>query len=548
VSQPVFFLLNFYRNIIMLSNSAATDVITSAKEKNLGEDDYLITRNDTQGHLTYVNARLLELTGFTQAELIGASPTVLYHTDMPGAVNVDRTESLKRNGTWTGLIKHACKDGSNFWALATLTANLQNGKLIGYTSVRTRPAPEQIERAKRAYAALKKGKSRHYAVRQGEIVTPGIRRRLHALVRTRQLLMPSDYSLLGAITLFGTGIAVGAAWSMRDDMQPAFALLPIALALAAAGFATGTRAAALPHRRVLHTVRKFAAGDLSVKAPDIKMHKEFGELNHSLKVMQKGLAVAVRDVRRGISASSGAADEIAAATADLATRTEQQAASLEHTAVTVADLARTVRNNLDGTAEAQRCFQDAAVLAEQGRRAAEQAVTTMRDLTTRAKSVASVSATIESIAFQTNLLALNASVEAARAGTEGRGFAVVASEVRALAQRSSGAAKEIHELINATLGQIENGAREVYTSGQVIDKLASTVDGLGNIVAGIAASTQAQSTGVDQLGGAMSQLDAMTQHIVAMGEQTAAASQMLADLNAQLAIAMAAFRLTDSEI
>lgn len=115
-------------------------------------------------------------------------------------------------------------------------------------------------------------------------------------------------------------------------------------------------------------------------------------------------------------------------------------------------------------------------------------------------------------------------------------------------QRSSGAAKEIHELINATLGQIENGAREVYTSGQVIDKLASTVDGLGNIVAGIAASTQAQSTGVDQLAGAMSQLDAMTQHIVAMDMQTAAASQTLADLNAKLAIAMAAFRLTDIEI
>jgi aerotaxis receptor len=540
------------RGHTMLHKHPAVDVIASIAERTLGEDDYLITRNDTKGHLTYVNARLLELSGFTQQELIGASPTVLYHPDMPNAVNIDRTESLKHNGTWTGLIKHVCKDGSCFWALATLTADLQNGKLIGYTSVRTRPAPELVAKAKIAYAALKKNQTRRHALHDGEIITPGLFHRLASLLLLRRRLMPSDYSLLGAVLLFCAGITAGVGWSMHADLHPMPDLLltgfVLAIAVAIAGFLAGARAGALPHRRVLYTVRKFAAGDLSVKTPEVSRSSEYSELNYSLKVMQKGLAVAVRDVRQGISASSSAADEIAAATADLAARTEQQALSLEHTAKTVTELARTVRSNLEGTVEAQRCFQDAAVLATEGKRAAEQAVTTMRDLTSHAKSVANVSATIESIAFQTNLLALNASVEAARAGAEGRGFAVVASEVRALAQRSAGAAKEIHGLINATLSQIETGARQVYTSGQVIDKLASTVDGLGNIVAGIAAATRSQGGGVDQLSSSMEQLDAMTQHIVAMGEQTAAASQTLTDLNGKLAVAMAAFRLTDAEI
>ena len=533
----------------MHSKPSVTDVALSAAERILDENDYLVTRNDTQGHVTYVNARLLEISGFTQQELIGASPTILYPPDMPNAVNLDRAESLKRDGAWSGLIKHTCKDGGCFWALATVTANLQNGKLIGYTSVRTQPAPELLAIEKIAYPALKKNQTNRYALHGGEIIKPGAGRRLASLVRIRRRLMPSDYSLIGAAALFCAGVSADRLLYMESqpDMLIGGLTLSAAFAVAIAGLLAGARTASLPRRRLLYTVQKFAAGDLSVQTPQLKRSSEYFKLNYSLAVMQKGLAVAVRDVRRGIDASSGAADEIAAATADLSTRTEQQALSLESAARTVADLAETVRSNLEGTAEAQRCFQEASVLATEGKHAAEQAVANMRDLTAHAKSVANVSATIESIAFQTNLLALNASVEAARAGAEGRGFAVVASEVRALAQRSAGAAKEIHGLVSATLNQIDIGARQVYTSGQVIDKLAATVDGLGGIVAGIAAATRSQGGGVNQLSDAMAQLDGMTQHIVAMGEQTAAAAQSLTDLNGKLTVAMAAFRLTDAE-
>jgi aerotaxis receptor len=532
----------------MLAKSSSTDVIGLNTSKELGEDDFLIMRNDTQGRNTYINSRLVEFTGFTRAELIGAPPSIFYHPDMPSEVSVDILASMKKNGNWTGLIKHRCKDGCSFWAVATVTPDFRDGKTIGYTSVRTKPSGEQVELAERAYSTLKKGDKRRYVIQQGQILRRSLWRRVAAISKKRHLLMRSDYSMFGAVILFCTGIGGGIVWRARAEIVPLSALLFTALALAIAGFVAGARSSASPHKKVLHTVRKFASGDLSAKTPAVGMRSEFGELIYSLRVMQKGLSLAVRDVRYGIGTSAIAAEEIAATTADLASRTELQAASLERTNETVATLAQTVRNNMAGTSEAYRCFQDAAVLASEGRKAAEQAVNTMRDLTGHAKSVANVSTTIESIAFQTNLLALNASVEAARAGSEGRGFAVVANEVRALAQRSSAAAKEIHGLINTTLSQIENGAREVYISGQVIDKLVATVDGLGAIVAEIATSTKAQGTGVDQLGGAMSQLDAMTQHIAAMVEETAAASQTLADLNGELRTAMATFRLSDNEI
>jgi methyl-accepting chemotaxis protein len=188
---------------------------------------------------------------------------------------------------------------------------------------------------------------------------------------------------------------------------------------------------------------------------------------------------------------------------------------------------KTVRSSTDSTGDAHRRAQQAVLLAADGRNAAAQAMNTMRELTERARSVAGVSSTIEAIAFQTSILALNASVEAARAGTEGRGFAVVANEVRALAMRSSGAAKEISELIAAALDQIEIGARQVFTSGQVIDKLVAAVDEVGAIVATIAQAAREQSAGVEQVGTVVAQLDDMTQLTAAMVEQAAAAAHAL---------------------
>jgi methyl-accepting chemotaxis protein len=156
------------------------------------------------------------------------------------------------------------------------------------------------------------------------------------------------------------------------------------------------------------------------------------------------------------------------------------------------------------------------------------------------------SPTIESIAFETNLLALNSSVEAARAGAGGRGFAVVANEVRALAQRTSSSAKEIHELISVALSKIEIGARHVITGGQVIYKLAATVDGLG--VGEIAEATREQGNGVDQLERVIRQLDEVAQHIAIMAEQSAASTQAMVEQNLELEIVMATFRLSHTEM
>jgi aerotaxis receptor len=522
-------------------------------EHELGEDEYLITRNDADAKITYVNGRLPHVTGYARAELIGAPTSMLYHPDMPTEVGADVWRTLRRDGAWTGLMKHRCKDGGSFWAVATVTPNVHGGHVVGYTSVRTRATPQQVQRAERAYAELKSGHTRRYALRRGRIVERGLHGWISALTSpaARRLLVCAGSSGIGmafaASLWFGTGAAALMLMTSPEHIGLLLALTLGGLAGGAWGHWRIRRAAILPLRQALGAVRLFAAGDLSVAVPQPVAHNEVGELSYSLGVMQKSLALAVRDVRHGIRSSTEAAGEIATANEDLSSRTEQQAASLEQTAATVEELVQTVRSNMDSTGDAHRRAQQAVLLAADGRNAAAQAVNTMRELTERARLVAGVSSTIEAIAFQTNILALNASVEAARAGSEGRGFAVVASEVRALALRSSGAAKEISVLIAAALDQIEIGARQVFTSGQVIDRLVAAVDEVGAIVATIAQATREQSAGVEQVGTVVAQLDDMTQRTAAMVEQAAAAAHALLEQTRDLEIAMATFRLTRAE-
>ena len=235
--------------------------------------------------------------------------------------------------------------------------------------------------------------------------------------------------------------------------------------------------------------------------------------------------------------------EISQASDDLSRRTEQQAASLEETAAALEEVTTTIRHASDGADRARDIVETTRQNARRSGDVVDQTVTAMREIESSAQQIAQITGVIDEIAFQTNLLALNAGVEAARAGDAGRGFAVVASEVRALAQRSAEAAKEIKALIGSSTERVNQGVRLVDDTGQALTRIIDEVAQISGLVADIAASAREQATGLGEINVAVNQMDQMTQQNAAMVEESTAASHSLAQETTSLADLMGRFRI-----
>lgn len=237
------------------------------------------------------------------------------------------------------------------------------------------------------------------------------------------------------------------------------------------------------------------------------------------------------DMMRQIAGAAGmvrdASGEIAAGANDLAGRTEQQAASLEETAASMHEITATVKQNADSAAAASRLADAARMTADQGGVVAQDAIRAMSDIEQAAQHISDIVGLIDEIAFQTNLLALNASVEAARAGEAGKGFAVVAQEVRALAQRSANAGKDIKNLIQSSNSKVRGGAELVQRAGRALDEIVVSVKQVADLVAEISAASQEQATGLEALNQAVASMDEVTQRNGALVEQTAVSAQAM---------------------
>ncbi|MBP7650287.1 MAG: methyl-accepting chemotaxis protein, partial [Phenylobacterium sp.] len=233
---------------------------------------------------------------------------------------------------------------------------------------------------------------------------------------------------------------------------------------------------------------------------------------------------------------------IAGASDDLSRRTEQQAASLEETAAALDEITATVKKSADGASHARAVVQTAKTGAADGGEIVRQAVLAMGEIEKSSTQISQIIGVIDEIAFQTNLLALNAGVEAARAGEAGKGFAVVASEVRALAQRSAEAAKEIKALISASSTQVGSGVQLVGKTGQALEMLVAQVDEIDGLVGEIAASAKEQATGLNEVNAAVNKMDQVTQQNAAMVEESTAAAHALNGEAVELRRLMGDFR------
>ena len=318
----------------------------------------------------------------------------------------------------------------------------------------------------------------------------------------------------------------------------------IVLAVLLAGIATVylVRAITRPLAAAIVVARRVAGGDLSVQV-EVTSNNEFGQLLGALRDMTGSLTGIVREVRTESDVIATASSQIASGNMDLSLRTEQQASSIEETAASVEELTVTVRQNADNARQASELAATASQVALRGGAVVANVVVTMDDIKDSARKIVDIIAVIDSIAFQTNILALNAAVEAARAGEQGRGFAVVATEVRNLAHRSAGAAKEIKELITSSVGKVDNGSRLVHQAGTTMDEIVQSVKRVSGIMGEISTASAEQSSGIEQIHQAISQMDQATQQNAALVEEAASAACSLQDSANSLATRVSIFEL-----
>ncbi|HJV53462.1 MAG TPA: methyl-accepting chemotaxis protein [Noviherbaspirillum sp.] len=509
----------------------------------LRDSDTIVSKTDLKGKITYVNDDFVRISGFTEEELLRKPHNIVRHPDMPEEAFDDLWRALKRGKAWTGLVKNRCKNGDFYWVEANVAPLIENHQIVGYTSIRGKPAPNHVRAAEEVYRKIKAG-DKSLLIREGKVVRRSMLSmvdRVHGLSISARIR--AAFGSLGVLAVINAILV----WSMQDPGRSgpaawALGISMLSLILAGTCGILFYRSVISPLGHALDDIKRMASGDLTGSI-DAAGDDEVSRLMHALKILQINIKLLIGQITQSSDIVNAGAGDMASGVLDLSARTESQASSLEETAAAMEQLTSTVKQNVDSAQQASELVNATSAIAAKGGHAVSNVVSTMDSIRESSSKIADIIGVIDGIAFQTNILALNAAVEAARAGEQGRGFAVVAAEVRTLAQRSATAAKEIKELIGSSVERVENGGLQVENAGRTMTEIVGSIQRAAGLMSEISAAGREQSQGIEQVNQAIAQMDEITQRNAALVEQTAAAAGAMKTQSGHLHKVVSAFKL-----
>jgi aerotaxis receptor len=507
-----------------------TNLPVSHQEYPFPRGQTLVSTTDTKGRILYCNPSFVEVSGYEKDELLGQPHNLIRHPDMPEEAFRDMWATIASGRPWSAPVKNRRKNGDFYWVMANATPLLENGQPVGYMSVRTEATREQVASAERLYATMREEKAQSrvvHALKAGRLVKNTV---WGKLAESLQLGLAAKVLVaLLALVLVGPLMAwwlpqvmgLGGLTTGLNVVVPALALL--------LGWRYICGLTVSPLGDLVVAANRMAAGDMTGAVTRTR-NDQLGDLQTALSQLSVNLKSIVRDAREQSGEMVHATTEIAQGNLDLSQRTEAQASNLEQTAASMEEITGTVRLSAESAAQASALSAQVVQVSERGSVAVDEVGSTMKSINDASRRIGEITQVIDGIAFQTNILALNAAVEAARAGEQGRGFAVVASEVRALAQRSLTAAKEIKLLIDNSAKEVAVGAQKTEAARQTMAEAVKGVRQVSTLVDEISNATREQLMGISQINSAVAQMDTMTQQNAALVEEIAASAQALEGL------------------
>ncbi|WP_421868466.1 methyl-accepting chemotaxis protein [Motiliproteus sp.] len=501
------------------------------------QEQSIISMTDLKGAITYINQDFIEISGYTEEELIGKNHNIIRHPDMPPAAFKNLWDTVKAGNPWRGMVKNRCKNGDHYWVDAFVTPVIKDGQTIGYQSVRSKPSQDQIDAAESLYTKVNNQK-------------------LAELPKQRDLRMgiSSQFKWLQSLWLI---LMLAGLWLASSGSDTAlFSFAALALALYGLGFFWVNQQVTQPLRVMVKATKSLANGDLQVPIVADKVGG-IGDMQLSLNMVRARMKTVIGRIQESTNDLAAASTQLSSMSSQTNDGMQAQMMETEQIATAMNEMSATVQDVAGNTTQAAEAANQADRDAESGRKIVAQTQQTILTLANEVNEVeqvinglhqdsndiGTILDVIRGVAEQTNLLALNAAIEAARAGEQGRGFAVVADEVRSLAQRVQSSTEEIHQMIEklqqgagravTVMGKgresAERCVQEAQNAEEALDRISESVMMIRDMSTQIATAAEQQSSVSEE----------MSRNIVAirdMSEQTAHSSVQTTEASQEVAV------------